>query len=149
MRLWHYELLPYLPKGQLISQKRECDLMFKDYLNDKKTNHILINYVWEYDISHLISYYVLLEEEFKRRHYYSFNKKILSKVLTKSGNFVELIDKPFPDHHTTRYMIQNFFNLEEKFDRGQKDFYVAKYMYLYRYVNERTGFNVVEEDKLK
>lgn len=145
MRLWHKDLIPYLPQGQLLSQKRECDLMFRDYLNDKKTNHILINYVWEYDISHLISYYVLLEEEFKRRGYI-FNKKTLSKVLTKSGNFVEFIDKPFPNHHTTRYMIQNFFNLEEKFDRGQKDFNVVNYMDLYRYVNEKTNFNVVEED---
>ena len=145
MRLWHKDLIPYLPQGQLLSQKREVDLMFRDYLNDKKTNHILINYVWEYDISHLISYYVLLEEEFKRRGYI-FNKKTLSKVLAKSGNFVELVEKPFPNHHTTRYMIQNFFNLEEKFDRGQKDFNVVNYMHLYRYVNEKTHFNIVEED---
>ena len=95
--------------------------MFKDYLNDRQTNHILINYVWEYDIKHFISYYVLLEEEFKRRGY-SFDKKILSKVLSKKGNFVEIIKEPFPYHHNDRYLIQNFFNLEEKFDRGQKDF---------------------------
>jgi uncharacterized protein (TIGR02328 family) len=148
VRLWHRALLPFLPQGQLLSQKREVDLMFRDYLEGRKTNHILINYVWEYDISHLISYYVLLEEEFKRRGY-TFNKKTLSKVLVKSGNFVEYTSEPFPYHHNGRYLIQNFFNLEEKFDRGQKDFSVVNYMDLYRFVNEKTNFNVVEEDKLK
>ena len=24
MRLWHYKLIPYLPKKQLVSQWREC-----------------------------------------------------------------------------------------------------------------------------
>ena len=49
MRLWHYKLLPYLPKGQLLAQKRECDLIWKDIKNGKKTNHILINYIWDYE----------------------------------------------------------------------------------------------------
>lgn len=134
MRLWHKDILPFLPKGQLISQKREADLMFKDYLNDRQTNHILINYVWEYDIKHFISYYVLLEEEFKRRGY-SFDKKVLSKVLAKSGNFVEFIKEPFPYHHNDRYLVQNFFNLEEKFDRGQKDFSEEEYRKLCQLVD--------------
>lgn len=29
---------------------------------------------------------------------------------------------PFPKHHTDRYLLQCFYNLQEKYDRGQKDF---------------------------
>lgn len=133
MRLWHYEILPYLPTSQLIAQKRECDLIFKDYLNNKKTNHILINYVWEYNIDHLVSYYNLLKKEFKKRSFL-FNDKTLDKVLEKNKYFIELIDKPFLYHHNDRYLLQNFCNLQEKFDRGQKDFGLEIYIQLKRYV---------------
>ena len=44
MRCWHYKLLPYLPNSQLIAQKRECDLIWKDIAKGKQTNHILIIY---------------------------------------------------------------------------------------------------------
>ena len=37
MRLWHSKILPYLPDSQILSQKRECDLIWKDILNGKKT----------------------------------------------------------------------------------------------------------------
>lgn len=38
MRLWHIDLIPYLPKTQLISQWRELNSVFK-----KQNKHILIN----------------------------------------------------------------------------------------------------------
>lgn len=44
MRLWHYELLPYLPKSQLLGLWRELNSIFK-----KQNNHILINYIYDYD----------------------------------------------------------------------------------------------------
>ena len=30
--------------------------------------------------------------------------------------------KPFVNHHNNRYLLQCFYNLQEKYDRGQKDF---------------------------
>ena len=44
MRLWHYKLLPYLPKSQLIAQWRELNSIYK-----KQDRHILINYIYDYD----------------------------------------------------------------------------------------------------
>ena len=119
MRLWHWRLLPYLPKGQLLSQKRECDLIWKDLANGKKTNHILINYIWEYEdyLKELSVYYWLLKIEFNNKGYkFNFSEDFITKNIYY-GDYI-----PFKNHHNERYLMQCYYNLEEKYDRGQKDF---------------------------
>lgn len=64
MRLWHYELIPYLPKSQLLAQWRELNSIFK-----KQDKHILINYVYEYPKNDLKTYACMVIEEMKRRGY--------------------------------------------------------------------------------
>ena len=113
MRLWNFKLLPYLPDSQLLAQKRECDLIWKDIHNGRKTNHILINYIWEYDTSNFVSYYYLLQEEFKRRNF-KFNNK------SNWGAFI--YDAPYQRHHNNEYLTICYYNLKEKYLRGQKDF---------------------------
>ena len=133
MRLWHYELLPYLPKGQLLSQKRECDLIWKDIANSKQTNHILINYIWEYEDykMQLASYYYLLEKEFKNRGF-NFNDKCPLLIYE-----TKLTNRPFKKHHNDDYLRICFYNLEEKFMRGQKDFSVEEYIKLSEFVKNQ------------
>ena len=131
MRLWHSSLLKYLPKGQLLSQKRECDLIWKDIAAGKKTNHILINYIWEYEDykMQLASYYYLLEKEFKNRGF-NFNDKCPLLIYE-----TKLTNRPFKNHHNNRYLLQNFYNLQEKYDRGQKDFDIETYKELVMFVD--------------
>lgn len=133
MRLWHYKLLPYLPKSQLIAQKCECDLIWKDISNGKQTNHILINYIWKYSEKdrnlRLASYYYLLEKEFSKR---GFKFKDNCPVLIYE---TELYNNPFYEHKE-EYMLQCFFNLEEKYQRGQKDFDWHTFDNLYEFVNK-------------
>lgn len=122
MRLWHSKLLPYLPRMQLLSQKRECDLIWKDLANGKKTNHILINYIWEYEdyLSELYCYYLLLKKEFENRKYkFNFSKNVfkIRPVYPLENNFF-----PFENHHNLQYLNQCYYNLEEKYVRRQKDF---------------------------
>ena len=134
MRLWHYKLLPYLPRMQLLSQKREIDLIWKDIANGKKTNHILINYIWEYEdyLKELSVYYWMLKKEFDNRNYkFNFSKNFITK------NVYYGWDTPFPNHHTDRYLEQCYFNLEEKYDRGQKDFGKIKYDLLKEFIYEQ------------
>ena len=118
MRLWHYKLLPFLPDSQLLAQKREVDLIWKDIMQGKKTNHILINYIWEYEdfVDRVKSYYLLLEKEFYKRNFKFRNNCF------EWGRVYNIYDNPFPNHHTNRYLEQCFYNLQEKYDRGQKDF---------------------------
>lgn len=40
----------------------------------------------------------------------------------------------FPKYHTDRYLLQCFYNLQEKYDRGQKDFTKEQYEKLERFV---------------
>ena len=133
MRLWHYEILQFLPNSQLLAQKKECDLIWKDIALGRKTNHILINYIWEYDnyLAELSIYYWLLKEEFDKR---GFNFKFSDNFITKNVYFG--CRTPFSNHHTYRYLLQCFYNLQEKHDRGQKDFTEKVYELLYDYVSK-------------
>lgn len=120
MRLWHYKILNYLPKTQLLAQWRELNSIFEN--QDK---HILINYIYEYDKENLLLYtqYVIREMEnrgFKIKSYTKFNKYF--KDCGVSGKDVYKKVNPFPYHHNFRYLEQCYYNLEEKYDRKQKDF---------------------------
>ena len=43
----------------------------------------------------------------------------------------------FKNHHTNKYLIQCFFNLQEKYERGQKDFNREKYLELRKFVADK------------
>lgn len=118
MRLWDYQLLPYLPKSQLLAQKRECDLIWKDMAHGRQTNHILINYIWtyKYKTERFARYYELLKIEFSNRGF-KFEDKSFGL-----SSFSKKYQNPFPKYHNFRYLQQCFYNLQEKYDRGQKDF---------------------------
>ena len=59
MRIWHYELLPYLPELQFKGQLRELVAIMKDLKYKKQTNHVLINKVMEYPHTQLTKYYLI------------------------------------------------------------------------------------------
>ena len=46
---------------------------------------------------------------------------------------------PFKNHHTDRYLLKCFYNLQEKYDRGQKDFDYNTYWKLERFINSQLG----------
>lgn len=56
MRLWHYKLLPYLPKYQLKSQWRECVCIAKNIHDNGTPNHILVNAIMDYPIEEFNDY---------------------------------------------------------------------------------------------
>lgn len=124
MRLWHYELIPYLPKSQLLAQWRELNSIFKN-----QPKHILINYVYEYPKNDLGIYSNLVIQEMLTRGIKIKNYKNYEayfKGLT--FNIFDLKDyKPFKNHHNFNYLQQCFYNLEEKYERGQADFSQEQY----------------------
>lgn len=132
MRLWHYKLLPYLPKSQLISQKKECDLIWKDLHNGRKTNHILINYIWLYDDfeKHLSVYYAYLEREFRKRAI-KFNASENAAIWIGKE-----LPEPFTYHQDNEYLFTCYWNLREKYIRGQKDFDEEVWDKLHNFVNK-------------
>ncbi|WP_281512160.1 pyrimidine dimer DNA glycosylase/endonuclease V [Mammaliicoccus vitulinus] len=122
MRLWHYKLIQYLPNSQLVAQWRELNSIFKN-----QNKHILINYVYEYTKFDLKFYTNLVLKEMEKR-------KIKIKSTDNYNEYFKgivdpsLLDYyPFIYHHTNRYLLQCFYNLQEKYDRGQKDFSDEQY----------------------
>ena len=137
MRLWHYKLLGYLPKSQLIAQWRELNSIYK-----KQDNHILINYVYEYDKERLMLYSDMVIRELSFRgarvksldNYNEYFKDTFYSFKTKSR-----FENPFINHHNDRYLLQCFMNLQEKYDRGQADFDELTYTKLYNQTNNLLG----------
>ena len=133
MRLWHYKLIPYLPNSQLIAQWRELNSIFK-----KQDKHILINYVYEYPKENLAIYTFLVVEEMKKREiniksFENVNSYFGFVLFYKGRGGIHNIN-PFPNHHNNRYLLQCFYNLQEKYDRGQKDFDKEKYERLEEFI---------------
>ena len=128
MRLWHYELIPYLPKSQLLAQWRELNSIFK-----KQDKHILINYIYEYPKHDLLVYSDLVIAEMLKRGY-KINTNNYYSYFGKFDIIYEADYKPFTNHHNFRYLQQCFYNLEEKYDRGQADFSEAQYKALSSFV---------------
>lgn len=128
MRLWHIDLISYLPKSQLLAQWRELNSIFK-----KQDKHILINYIYKYSKKNLDVYSKYVMKEMYDRDY-RFN--ITNYVEYFFGNYpVELIKNdlkyefwedldysiPFKEHNK-EYLTICYYNLKEKYIRGQKDF---------------------------
>lgn len=117
MRLWHWALIPVLPRQQLLGQWRECCLIAKNIKEQGIPNHILVNPVMNYPIEHFVSYSYMVFDEMNRRDYN-----------VRSTAFTDHISKPFypsiiperlfPEWHTQEYLNQCYYNLEEKHDRG-------------------------------
>jgi uncharacterized protein (TIGR02328 family) len=63
LRLWHYSLLPYLPRQQLLSQWRECCCIAKSITEKGTLNHILVNKIMDYPIDHFIVSTITIHDE--------------------------------------------------------------------------------------
>ena len=112
MRLWHIDLIKYLPKSQLLAQWRELNSIFK-----KQDKHILINYVYDYPECFL--------------KYYS--DKVIKEMLNRNIKIKNFDNydyyfgdtRAYPEYfkeHNKEYLTICYWNLREKYLRGQKDF---------------------------
>jgi uncharacterized protein (TIGR02328 family) len=66
MRLWHFRLIPLLPRQQLIGQHRECCALRGKGWGKK---HSTVNYVFKYAPSYLVNYHFKVIKELERRGY--------------------------------------------------------------------------------
>jgi len=139
MRLWHYRLIPYLPKSQLIAQWRELNSIYV-----KQDKHILINYIYEYPKYDLEAYSNMVVDEMKKR---GIKANLENGKKYFNDSFTRLFSKdyiPFKKHHTDRYLIQCYYNLQEKYDRGQKDFSRHQMHQLYQLIRDDIGIPILE-----
>lgn len=146
MRLWHHELLPYLPKQQLLGQWRELNSI---YANQNK--HILINFVYEYEKSDLFIYSLMVIKEmlkrkyklnldkfcnyFDRTHSFLFDTYIynITSNIKTIDEEIEWRDVPFSNHMNNEYLKICCWNLYEKYLRGQEGFTDEAIEFIYKH----------------
>ncbi len=121
MRLWHKDLITVLPRQQLLGQWRECCLIAKNIKEKDTPNHILVNKIMDYPLSHFCYYGRLIECELVSRGY-KINGDCFDKWLRNEKHAVPYpypeFDDLFKDWYNDRYLVQCWFNLQEKFDCG-------------------------------
>ena len=118
MRLWHKDLIPYLPREQLVAQWRELSAIAGRIKEKQTPNHILVNKIMDYPLNHFITYAAVVRDEMTKRGYRTMDtvwKKITSIV--DDYNILP-IKEIYTSWHNDRYLIQCIINLEEKYDCG-------------------------------
>ena len=118
MRLWHHQLLPYLPELQLKSQWRELVLMAKDLHEKGFTNHLLINRVMAYNVHHFNSYcHIVMSAMIDRGitvTHQSWQKLAQYTGFEPNGKLTVDRDELFKDWHNKEYLRVCMANLYEK-----------------------------------
>lgn len=131
MRLWHIDIIQYLPDLQLLAQWRELNSIFK-----KQNKHILINYVYKYNKDYLYNYTQVVIDEFKKR-----NLKI--RTLKNFNEYFLDSEKPVTincynkalrfEEHNDEYFQICYYNLKEKYLRHQKGYSKKSWLSLENY----------------
>jgi len=116
MRLWHKDLIPVLPRQQLLGQHREiCALRGRGW--GKK--HATVNYVFEHPYSKLYNYHVRVIQEMERRGYKAERLWLVPSYRGKAighdtSSFTNRIDeKPYREHNR-EYLQECLENLRGK-----------------------------------
>ena len=121
MRLWHYKLIPVLPKEMLVSEWREC-IAIKRQWEKGTLKHRLVSYVMNYDRAYFFKYFIAIAYEMIDRNI-KFNTNFATEMQDFCHtNIADLKYKysenlAYPEHND-RYLKQCFYNLQEKYDRG-------------------------------
>lgn len=125
MRLWHTKLIPVLPREQLVSQWRELSsIAGKIQLNDTP-NHVLVNFVTDYDFDHFISYAYYIRQEMTARKYRTMNA-VWDKIVSLKPNWTLLpIEEVYKEKMNEFYLIVCYYNLLEKYMCGMFDNFEA------------------------
>lgn len=127
IRLWHYELIPYLPQKQLVAQWRECCCIAKNIATDGTPNHLLVNKVLNYSTIHFIYYTNLILQEMQKRGYKINEKSYISFCnhmtigccwFKHTDSIINNDNDLFKGWHNNRYLKQCLYNLQEKYDCG-------------------------------
>lgn len=117
MRLWHKDLIPVLPKQQLLGQWRECCAIARNIAVKGTPNHILVNKIMDYPLIEFSTYVHLVYMEMNRRGYKCDINKYL-KYDPVGGGLNWTGDGIFKDWHNEQYLRQCYYNLQEKHDCG-------------------------------
>lgn len=115
MRLWHTSLIKVLPREQLVAQWREISACVGSIQKKGTPNHLLVNFVMDYDFNHLISYAYYVREEMTRRGYRTMNS-VWDKITALKPNYTILpLEQVYFNKMNNMYLTICVYNLYEKY----------------------------------
>lgn len=114
MRLWHTSLIKVLPREQLVAQWREISACVGSIQKKGTPNHLLVNFIMDYDFDHLISYAYSVREEMTRRGYRTMNSVWEKIVSLKPDYYLLPLDNIYPKKMDHLYFNICLYNLCEK-----------------------------------
>lgn len=118
MRLWDISMLPYLPREQLVGCWRECSAIAGAIQKNGTPNHLLVNFVLNYNYDHFISYCFYLREEMTARGYRTMNS-VWKKIISLKQDYAILHQSEvYPYQFNQTYKKICFYNLLEKYMCG-------------------------------
>lgn len=117
MRLWHTSLISVLPKDQLVAQWRELSAIAGAIQKNGTPNHILVNFVMDYNWDHFISYAYYIRKEMTSRGYRTMNS-VWDKIVSLAGDNLDYqilpLQEVYKDKMNSIYFLICYHNLLEK-----------------------------------
>ena len=117
MRLWSTQLIEVLPKDQLVAQWRELSAIAGAVKKNGTPNHILVNFVLDYDWDHFISYAYYVRKEMTARGYRTMNsvwEKIVSLASDEHNYQILPLEEVYKEKMNDVYLLICYHNLLEK-----------------------------------
>lgn len=141
MRLWHKDLIPVLPREQLVAQWRELSAIAGSIQKKGTPNHILVNFVLKYDYDHFINYALEVRTEMMARGYKTMDS-VWNKIVALKPNWKRLTNEEIYKYKMNpEYLKICYFNLKEKWMcEGIKEQDWDKISQLYQYIMEELKY---------
>lgn len=115
MRLWHKNLISALPREQLVAQWRELSAITGSIKKKGTPNHILVNFILDYDYDHFISYAAAVRSEMTSRGYKTMNS-VWDKITSLKSEWNQLpFEEIYKEKMDNDYLEICFYNLYEKY----------------------------------
>ena len=115
MRLWAKQLIPVLPREQLVAQWRELSSIAGLIQKKGTPNHILVNFVLDYDFDHFISYAAAVRSEMTSRGYRTMDS-VWEKITSLKPNWNQLPpEEIYKEKMNSEYFLICYCNLYEKY----------------------------------
>ena len=121
MRLWHKDLIKALPQIHLVAQWRELSAIAGAIEKNGTPNHVLVNFVLDYDYDNFISYAYYLREEMTSRGIRTMST-VWDKIVNLKPEWTLLpLDKIYEQKMDDLYLKICYYNLYEKYLCGMFD----------------------------
>lgn len=118
MRLWHKNFIKVLPREQLVGCWRELSAIAGAIQKNGTPNHLLVNFILDYDFDHFISYAYYVREEMTRRGYRTMDS-VWKKIIALKPNYnILLLGAIYPEKMDLTYWTICYYNLKEKWMCG-------------------------------